>query len=144
RLRFWLWAAHCTTHVLAGAQRQPERNRRKTKVSRRNAALPFILVTIVIDVQGIGLLIPVLPELVTELAGGDLSRGSSYYGWFIAVYAGMQFLFAPVLGGLSDRYGRRNVLLISLFGSGVDYLLMALARSEEHTSELQSRENLVC
>lgn len=94
---------------------------------RRNAALPFILVTIVIDVLGIGLLIPVLPELVTELAGGDLSRGSSYYGWFIAVYAAMQFLFAPVLGGLSDRFGRRPVLLVSLLGGGLDYLVMALA-----------------
>ncbi|MFA5552557.1 MAG: TCR/Tet family MFS transporter [Trueperaceae bacterium] len=96
-------------------------------MARRNAALPFILITIVIDVLGIGLLIPVLPELVTELAGGDLSRGSSYYGWFIAVYAAMQFLFAPVLGGLSDRYGRRPVLLISLLGGGLDYLVMALA-----------------
>ena len=96
-------------------------------MSRHNAALPFILVTIVIDVLGIGLLIPVLPELVTELAGGDLSRGSSYYGWFIAVYAAMQFLFAPVLGGLSDRFGRRPVLLVSLLGGGLDYLVMALA-----------------
>jgi len=80
--------------------------------------LPFILVTIIIDVLGIGLLIPVMPELVTQLAGGDLSRGSAYYGWFIAVYAAMQFLFAPVLGGLSDRFGRRPVLLISLLGGG--------------------------
>ena len=96
-------------------------------MARRNAALPFILITIVIDVLGIGLLIPVLPELVTELAGGDLSRGSAYYGWFIAVYAAMQFLFAPVLGGLSDRFGRRPVLLISLLGGGLDYLVMALA-----------------
>ncbi len=96
-------------------------------MARRNAALPFILVTIIIDVLGIGLLIPVLPELVTELSGGDLSTGSSYYGWFIAVYAAMQFLFAPVLGGLSDRFGRRPVLLISLLGCGLDYLVMALA-----------------
>jgi DHA1 family tetracycline resistance protein-like MFS transporter len=96
-------------------------------MARRNAALPFILVTIIIDVLGIGLLIPVLPELVTELAGGDLSRGSAYYGWFIAIYAAMQFLFAPVLGGLSDRFGRRPVLLLSLLGGGLDYLVMALA-----------------
>lgn len=96
-------------------------------MARRNAALPFILVTVIIDVLGIGLLIPVLPELVTELAGGDLSRGSAYYGWFIAVYAAMQFLFAPVLGGLSDRFGRRPVLLISLLGAGLDYLVMAVA-----------------
>ena len=96
-------------------------------MARRKAALPFILVTIVIDVLGIGLLIPVMPELVTELSGGDLSRGSAYYGWFIAVYAAMQFLFAPVLGGLSDRFGRRPVLLLSLLGGGLDYLVMAVA-----------------
>lgn len=96
-------------------------------MARKRAALPFILVTIIIDVLGIGLLIPVLPELVTQLAGGDLSSGSAYYGWFIAVYAAMQFLFAPVLGGLSDRYGRRPVLLLSLLGSGLDYLVMAVA-----------------
>ena len=94
---------------------------------RHSAAMPFILVTVLIDVLGIGLLIPVLPELVTELAGGDLSTGSAYYGWFIAVYAAMQFVFAPVLGGLADRYGRRPVLLLSLLGSGIDYLVMAVA-----------------
>src|SRR5690606_33942561 len=96
-------------------------------MARRDAALPFVLVTLILDVLGIGLLIPVLPELVTELAGGDLSSGSAYYGWFIAVYAAMQFLFAPVLGGLSDRFGRRPVLLVSLLGAGLDYLVMALA-----------------
>lgn len=95
--------------------------------SHHAAAIPFILVTLLIDVLGIGLLVPVLPQLVTELAGGDLSTGSTYYGWFIAIYAAMQFAFAPVLGGLADRFGRRPVLLVSLFGSGVDYLIMALA-----------------
>src|SRR5690606_23213527 len=99
-------------------------------MARRNAALPFILVTLIIDVLGTGLLIPVRPELVTELAGGDLSSGSAYYGWFIAVYAAMQFLFAPVLGGLSDRFGRRPVLLVSLLGAGLDYLVMALAPNQ--------------
>lgn len=94
---------------------------------RHEAAIPFVLVTLLIDVLGIGLLIPVLPELVTELAGGDHSAGSAYYGWFIAVYAAMQFLFAPVLGGLADRFGRRPVLLISLLGSAIDYLVMAVA-----------------
>lgn len=94
---------------------------------RHAAAIPFILVTLLIDVLGIGLLIPVLPELVTELAGGDIAAGSTYYGWFIAAYAAMQFLFAPVLGGLADRFGRRPVLLVSLLGAGIDYLVMALA-----------------
>jgi DHA1 family tetracycline resistance protein-like MFS transporter len=94
---------------------------------KKQAALPFILITILIDVLGIGLIIPILPELITEFAGGVISQGSSYYGMFIAVYAAMQFLFAPILGGLSDKYGRRPVLLISLLGAGLDYLLMALA-----------------
>lgn len=96
-------------------------------MKKRPAAIPFILVTILIDVLGLGLLIPVLPELVTELAGGGVSTGSAYFGWFIAVYAAMQFLFAPVLGALSDRYGRRPVILVSLLGSGIDFLLMALS-----------------
>ncbi len=96
---------------------------------KRVAAIPFILVTILIDVLGLGLLIPVLPELVTRLAGGSVSSGSSYFGWFIAVYAAMQFLFAPILGALADRFGRRPVILISLLGAGLDYLVMALAPS---------------
>jgi DHA1 family tetracycline resistance protein-like MFS transporter len=96
-------------------------------MNQRRAGLAFILVTILIDVLGLGLLIPILPELVKEFAGGDYSTASSYYGWFIAVYAAMQFLFAPVLGALSDRYGRRPVILVSLLGAGIDYLLMALA-----------------
>lgn len=94
---------------------------------RRHASLIFILVTVFLDVLGIGLIIPVLPELVTELSGGDTSGGSRVYGLFVAVYAAMQFLFAPLLGALSDRYGRRPVLLISLFGAGVDYLVLAVS-----------------
>jgi DHA1 family tetracycline resistance protein-like MFS transporter len=69
----------------------------------------------------------VFPELVTQMAGGDVSDGSRTYGLFIAAYATMQFLFAPLLGALSDRFGRRPVLLVSLFGAGVDYLLLAIA-----------------
>jgi MFS transporter, DHA1 family, tetracycline resistance protein len=93
----------------------------------RAASLPFIFVTIFLDVLGIGLIIPVLPQLVTELSGGGISGGSRVYGLFVASYAAMQFLFAPILGALSDRYGRRPVLLVSLFGAGVDYIAMGLA-----------------
>src|SRR5690625_2220771 len=96
-------------------------------MTRRQAAIPFILVTILIDVLGIGLIVPILPELIVEMTGGEISQGSSAYGIFIAVYAAMQFLFAPILGALSDRFGRRPVLLVSLLGAGLDYLLMALA-----------------
>ncbi len=93
----------------------------------RQAGLVFIFVTILIDVLGLGIIIPILPHLVQELAGGDVSSASTYFGVFVAVFAAMQFLFAPVLGSLSDRFGRRPIILLSLFGAGVDYILMALA-----------------
>ena len=96
-------------------------------MQKRQAAISFILITVLIDMIGIGLIIPVLPKLVTQLYGGNLSEGSHVYGWFIAVYALMQFVLSPVLGNLSDAYGRRPVLLLSLFGAGLDYLLMAFA-----------------
>lgn len=89
--------------------------------------MAFILLTVFMSVLGIGLVVPVLPQLITELAGDDLAVGARTYGLFVAVYAAMQFLFAPVLGALSDRFGRRPVLLVSVFGAGLDYLVMALA-----------------
>ena len=95
----------------------------------KQAALPFILVTVLLDMLGIGMIIPVLPKLVTSMYGGDLSAGSAVFGWFVASYALMQFVCAPVLGNLSDAYGRRPVILISLFGAGLDYLLLAFAPS---------------
>lgn len=94
---------------------------------KRQAAIPFVLITVLIDVLGIGLIIPILPELITRLSGGNASDSSAIYGWFVAVYSAMQFIFAPVLGALSDRFGRRPVLLVSLLGAGLDYLLMAMA-----------------
>jgi MFS transporter, DHA1 family, tetracycline resistance protein len=93
------------------------------------AALGFIFVTLLIDVTGFGIIIPVVPDLITELIHGDLSLASTYGGWLMGAYAVMQFLFAPVLGNLSDRYGRRPVLLFSLFGFGVDYVFTAFAPS---------------
>lgn len=94
---------------------------------RRQAGFGFILVTILIDILGIGLIIPVLPQLVKSLAGGDEVHVASTYGVVVAVYATMQFLCAPLLGALSDRFGRRPVLLISVFGTACDYVVMALS-----------------
>ena len=96
-------------------------------MQNKQAAVRFILITVLLDMLGIGLIIPVLPKLVTSLYGGDLSTGSHVFGWFVASYALMQFLFAPTLGNLSDAYGRRPVLLVSLLGAGLDYLLMTFA-----------------
>ncbi len=90
-------------------------------------ALPFIFITMLIDVIGLGIIIPVLPKLIEEMIGGDLSMASTYAGWLMFAYATMQFLFSPIIGALSDKYGRRPVLLISLFGFGIDYLLMGFA-----------------
>lgn len=95
--------------------------------SNRSAAISFIFITLLIDVTGIGLIIPVVPGLIEELIHGNISEASRYSGWLAFAYAIMQFLFAPLLGNLSDRYGRRPVLLLSLFGLGIDYIFLALA-----------------
>jgi len=95
--------------------------------SSRQAALSFIFITVLIDFIGFGIIIPVMPELIAQLIHGDLSQAARYGGWLLFAYASMQFVFAPVLGGLSDRFGRRSVLLFSLFGFGVDYLFLAFA-----------------
>jgi len=94
---------------------------------KRNAALGFIFITILIDVIGLGIIIPVVPKLIENLTGEGLSAASRYGGWLVFSFAIMQFLFSPVLGALSDRFGRRPVLLISLFGLGLDYILHAYA-----------------
>lgn len=98
-------------------------------MEQRRAGLGFIFVTLLIDVLGFGLIIPVLPKLVTTLAGGGPSTGAHLFGLLLSSFGLMQFLFAPVLGSLSDRFGRRPVLLLSLFFTGVDYTIMALAPS---------------
>jgi DHA1 family tetracycline resistance protein-like MFS transporter len=93
----------------------------------RKAAIAFILLTLFIDILGIGIIIPVLPELVQELIGGKESEASVYVGVIAALYALMQFLFAPIVGALSDRFGRRPIILASLFGLGIDFLIQGFA-----------------
>jgi DHA1 family tetracycline resistance protein-like MFS transporter len=94
---------------------------------RRRAALAFIFVTIVLDMLALGMIIPVLPHLIEDFMGGDTASAAKVYGIFGTVWALMQFLSMPIVGALSDRYGRRKVVLLSNFGLGLDYVLMALA-----------------
>ena len=96
-------------------------------MARPKPAIIFIFITLFLDIFGIGVIIPVLPKLVEELQGGDLEAAAHSVGWLGALYALMQFIFSPVLGSLSDRFGRRPVILASLFGSGIDYLVLAWA-----------------
>ena len=91
--------------------------------------MAFIFVTVLIDVLALGLIIPVLPRLVQDFVGGDAARAASMFGLFGTSWALMQFLASPVLGSLSDRFGRRPVLLLSCLGLGLDYVVMALAPS---------------
>ena len=93
----------------------------------RKAALAFIFVTVLIDMLAFGMIIPVLPMLVQNFVGGDAARGAEFYGLFGTAWALMQFIFSPVQGSLSDRFGRRTVILISCTGLGLDFILMALA-----------------
>ena len=94
---------------------------------KRSAALGFIFITMLVDVIGLGIIIPIVPKLIQRLTGEGLSEASRYGGWLIFSFALMQFIFSPILGSLSDRYGRRPVLLLSLFGLGLDYVFQAFA-----------------
>ncbi len=96
-------------------------------MKNKKAALGFIFVTLLLDVIGFGIIIPVFPKLITELIHGSISDAALYGGWLMFSFSVAQFLFAPILGNLSDQYGRRKILLISLFGFGVDYIILALS-----------------
>jgi len=93
----------------------------------RQAAVIFIFITILLDMLALGMVIPVLPELVKQFRGGDTVSAATTLGWFGTVWAFMQFVASPIIGALSDRFGRRRVVLMSNFGLGCDYVLMALA-----------------
>jgi DHA1 family tetracycline resistance protein-like MFS transporter len=95
--------------------------------TRSRLTLTCILVTILLDMIGVGIIVPVLPELLENLTGGSVANAAVIGGYLVFTYAFMQFVFSPVLGNLSDRYGRRPVLLCSLLGLTFDYLMMSIA-----------------
>lgn len=96
-------------------------------MKNQKAAIGFIFITVLIDIIGLGIIIPVIPSLISELIGGTTSEAAVYGGWLMFVYAFFMFLFSPILGGLSDQFGRRPVLLLALFGLAIDYILVAQA-----------------
>src|SRR2546421_84782 len=112
----------------------------------RRSPLLVIFITVFIDLVGFGIVIPVLPFYVE---GTKFNASPRMVGLLFASYSIMQLIFTPVLGRLSDRYGRRPVLFLSLLGTSAGFFILGFAtklwmRSEEHTSELQSRSDLVC
>ncbi|MDA3615103.1 TCR/Tet family MFS transporter [Polluticaenibacter yanchengensis] len=101
----------------------------RERKNQKPAALGFIFITLLIDVLGFGIIAPVLPKLLEEITGSAVSEAASYGGWLTFAYAFTQFIFAPIVGNLSDKYGRRPVLLLSLFAFGIDYILLAVAHT---------------
>jgi len=92
-----------------------------------SAAFVFILVMVTFDFLAFGIIAPVLPDLIRQFEGGDFARASAITGYLLFAWNAMQFLFSPILGAWSDRYGRRPIILLSCFGLGIDYIVMALA-----------------
>jgi MFS transporter, DHA1 family, tetracycline resistance protein len=101
----------------------------RTGSPNSGAAVAFIFLTILLDMLALGLIVPILPKLVESFVDNDTARAARIFGLFGTAWALMQFVFSPILGGLSDRFGRRPVVLLSNFGLGLDYVLMALAPS---------------
>ncbi|MGC4103843.1 TCR/Tet family MFS transporter [Ferruginibacter sp.] len=99
--------------------------------SKSNAAIGFIFITVLIDVIGFGVIIPVMPDLISQLKHVPTNTAATYGSWLMSAYAVTQFIFAPIVGGLSDHFGRRKILLISLLGFAIDYIFLALAPSYE-------------
>ena len=95
--------------------------------NQKSAAIGFIFITLLIDITGWGIIIPVVPKLIEELIQADVSEAAKYGGWLSFAYAFIQFVFSPLVGNLSDKYGRRPVILLSLFGFSVDYIFLALS-----------------
>jgi DHA1 family tetracycline resistance protein-like MFS transporter len=93
----------------------------------RRAAFAFVFITVLLDMFALGIIIPVLPKLIEDFMGGNTAKAAAIYGIFGTAWALMQFFFSPILGSLSDRFGRRKVILLSNLGLGLDYVLMALA-----------------
>lgn len=96
-------------------------------MTTKKSTLGFIFITILIDCIGFGIIIPVLPDLIKEISGKSLADASEYGGLLLVAYSIAQFIFAPIVGGLSDKYGRRPILLISLLGLGIDYIFLSFA-----------------
>ena len=113
--------------LMATTPGEPVTDTEITEPGGRRAAVAFIFVTIALDMLAMGMIAPVLPRLVTNFLGGNAPRAAEIFGIFGTVWAVMQFFFSPLLGSLSDRFGRRPVILLSNFGLGLDYLVMALA-----------------
>lgn len=97
------------------------------KQQQKSAAIGFIFITLLIDITGWGIIIPVVPKLIEELIHADISEAAKYGGWLSFAYAFIQFVFSPLVGNLSDKFGRRPIILLSLFGFSIDYIFLALS-----------------